>query len=71
MAHVKVTVNGRTVDQWIDEEESSKIRSFYFSELKRMGRMKKQPIISAKPIINHSTVERDGRNVRFIVREEN
>jgi hypothetical protein len=41
MASVKVTVNGRPVDVWIDEEENQEIKQFYQGELRGLKKITK------------------------------
>ena len=46
MAYIKITVNGRSVEQWIDEEENQDIRQFYTAELRMMGRTSRRQIVT-------------------------
>jgi hypothetical protein len=65
MAHVKITVNGRPVDQWIDEEENAEIRQFYRAELGSLCKIARQPIASHKPIKNITRSLQQGATVRL------
>lgn len=70
MAQVKVTVNGRSVDMWLEEEHEKEltkdIRSFYAEELKGFRKTCRRPSISANGMRNVSRVVAVGNNsIRF------
>ena len=66
MAQVKVTVNGRLVDKWIEEEEGAEIQSFYRAELGSIKKATRAHITSA-PSTRAVTKVKDAGNgaIRF------
>lgn len=67
MAAVKVTVNGRPVDVWIDEEENQEIYQFYAGELRGMKKLTHRPILTHQPIRNITRPVQAANNcVRFV-----
>ena len=66
MAQVKVTVNGRPVDVWVDEEENQEIYQFYASELRSMKKLSHRPMLTHQPIKNVTRpVAAANNSVRF------
>jgi hypothetical protein len=64
MAAVKVTVNGRPVDVWIDEEQNQEIRTFYKQELYGLKKSTRHQIVS-NAIRNVTRPVYVGNAVRF------
>jgi hypothetical protein len=52
MAQVKVTVNGRAVDVWIDEEQTQEVRDFYQAEMKGFRKACKKSTVSSMKMKN-------------------
>lgn len=66
MAQVKVTVNGRPVEMWIDEEETCEIQDFYRSEMRGFAKTCRRPVISRQAIKNTTRAIQAGNNsIRF------
>lgn len=66
MAQVYITVNGRKVEAWIDEEETQDIRKFYASEMQGFRKACHRPIVSKQGIKNVTRPVQAGNNsVRF------
>lgn len=68
MAAVKVSVNGRPVDVWIDEEEGQEqeIRTFYKQELYGLKKSTRHQIISHATMRNVTRPVYVGNAVRFV-----
>ena len=66
MAQVKVTVNGRPVEMWIEEEETQEISAFYQAELRGFRKTCRRPIVSKQPIRNVTRpIQGANNSVRF------
>jgi len=70
MAHIKVTVNGRPVDMWIEEDESreksNEVQAFLQAEMRGFRKTCRRPSVSAPVMKNHTRVYAAANNsIRF------